>query len=118
MATPTYSEKRLPATLKYFQLRYPNKEYPILAFLYAVMAGGENQLYCDFTEEYAPQYLIGRFLDPEFAHLRTKLLKVLNDLDQRRKEHGSSMPTDAEWDVIGQVVTAELKRGTYPHFVW
>lgn len=101
--------------------QFPNKDFPVLAFLYAVVIGGEHETYCDHTVDYVKAYLIGAFNDPEFAGPRNKLIAVLANLDAQNPERRRDIrvvPNDHQWDIICQVLAAELKRGPVPNPVW
>ena len=118
---PPEPKQRL-AKFKHFNVRAPNPEFPLLAFLWAVVAGGEHALYCDFTDDYADAYLIGRINEPDFAVQKERLMVVLRDLNARRDPNDPPQivdePTPAQWDTICQVLAEELKRGHMPTPVW
>jgi hypothetical protein len=44
--------------LSCYKLRFANPDYPILSFVYAIYAGGENTLYCDHGEDFFNAYLV------------------------------------------------------------
>jgi hypothetical protein len=41
-----------------YKLRFTNPDYPVLSFVYAIYAGGENALYCDHGGDFYQAYLI------------------------------------------------------------
>jgi len=43
-------------SLANYRLQYVNDDFPILSLIYAVMAGGEHTLYCDYTEDFVKAY--------------------------------------------------------------
>jgi hypothetical protein len=40
-----------------YSLKYLSEDFPLLAFVYATLAGGEHTIYCDHTRGFAERYL-------------------------------------------------------------
>ena len=86
--------------LSEYKLRFINHQYPVLSLLYAVMAGGENALYCDYTNDFVKQYLFAdpdKPTDAEAAKARA-LGNALGGVFKKRDEMLLKPP--AEQDVI------------------
>jgi hypothetical protein len=119
-----------------YRLHYVNKDFPILSFVFGVLAGGEYTLYCDHTEDYAKAYLgydVKRALrlepgqDPETLQDRSfrinkerrdVLFSVLARLEADRPK--APFPTPEEWDRVMKVLGDELKSAgeLMPSPVW
>jgi hypothetical protein len=101
-----------------YTLRFINHQYPLLSMMYAMFAGGENALYCDYTSDFARQYL---FVDPS-APTPAEIAKanrigaVLANLDIRRQamrnlppeQQEVIQPNNADWDKILVILKEEL----------
>lgn len=49
-----------------YRLHYKNKDFPLLSFMYALLAGGEHALYCDYYKEFQDAYFEGS-LDKQYV---------------------------------------------------
>lgn len=107
----TQAEIQAVRPLSDYRLRFINPRYPVLSLLYAVMAGGENTLYCDYTDDFVAQYLAGA---P--AATTAALGKALGEVYAERQKM-RVLPPDSQdaivlssqnWDDVWAVLKAEL----------
>jgi hypothetical protein len=99
--------------LSSYKLNYVDPNFPILAFTYAVISGGEYTLYCDHPRAYIKEYwgydIETGEQDPAFrlpAERRTPVLEVLARLDRDRDQ--GPFPTREEWKVVMEQLGEEL----------
>jgi hypothetical protein len=78
LSAATLARLREVRPLSDYKLHFKNPQYPLLSLIYAVFAGGEHTLYCDFTPEFVGAYL-GESHRPETAAKVYKIIKVLDD---------------------------------------
>lgn len=83
-----------------YKTLYYNPDFPVLSFLYAIYAGGEHTLYCDFTEEYVARYLTGPNGKDAAA--------ILGELENHRFEEPPPKPTTDQWTQILAILFKEL----------
>lgn len=104
--------------LSEYKLRFINHQYPVLSLLYAVMAGGENALYCDYTGDFVAQYLFAnpdRPTDAEVA-TATALGEALKEVSAERLKMQNTVPASQKaivlssesWDAVWAVLKPEL----------
>jgi hypothetical protein len=96
--------------LRHYKLHFMNERYPILSFLYAVLAGGEHTLYCDHTEDYVKAYLTG-------PH-REEMRAILYRYEQFREKNPPIVPPAEDWDEILAVLKKELTDQGVPLPLW
>jgi hypothetical protein len=114
-------ELRQRRPLQKYTLRFVNPEYPILSFLYAVTAGGEYTLYCDYTEDYVKEYLgydvLTNRQDPGYRisdQQRAALFEVLARLDGDRYKDPPPYPNRDEWRKVMEQLLEELDEPKAP----
>jgi hypothetical protein len=100
--------------LSKYKLHYANPEFPVLSFLYAVLAGGEFTLYCDHTSDYLAKYLgyekdhkfsrAHRLPEANYAKLKTLFLRW----ESGRHKVPPAYVTPEEWKVVLEVLYDEL----------
>jgi len=96
--------------LSNYKLSYINPKFPVLSFLYAVYAGGENTLYCDFTDEYVKAYLTG-----PSGQL---VARVFAELEPDRFREPPPRPSPAQLQRIWEALYIELVQDGMPEPFW
>ena len=108
--------------LSVYKLHYQNPRYPLLAFIYAVYAGGEHALYCDYTRAYVEEYLKKSDRPQTMQEVGAILQRVARQRDIERekdpKDQQLIVCTPEEWDRIWAVLKAELLQDPPPLPMW
>ena len=98
-----------------YKTQYANKDFPLLSFIYAIMAGGEHTLYCDHTGEYVTKYL-GSAADEGYMQTFFKLMGPFEEMTENRAKIVHA--TDDDWDKILDLLKYEMKKTTGPEPKW
>jgi hypothetical protein len=122
MSQPTYPDGYdYERSLKDYRLHYKSQQYPLLAFTYAILAGGEGLLHFDYTKEYAATYL----LEPYGGNLEScpphvvKFYKQLEQLEMRTNRRTEYVGISGEeWDVFIECLAEELKHTPHTAQFW
>jgi hypothetical protein len=110
---PTYDPKQNPLSLEdrrrlhavrdlyNYKIHYNNPRFPLLSLAYAMYAGGEHTLYCDFTEDFIYEYLLKPLGVPR------------PDYDQKGSGVREKLPPHVRpvWDALGAIYVRS-KQGT------
>jgi hypothetical protein len=114
-----------PRTERYlsdYPLSFRSEKYPLLAFLYAIYAGGEHTIYCDFSEEFHEKYLEEPFTSkglpvPDYINrVYDHLEKVFEGATQGRTKtvHADAM----DWDLFLAALKVEMTYKDGPTPAW
>ena len=97
-----------------YSLKYLSDDFPLLAFVYATLAGGEHTIYCDHTAGFAQRYLT-KPLPPDLIAVLTKYLSW-------RGADPAKKPDDDDLRVLMNALFEELKQardaGHFPMPLW
>jgi hypothetical protein len=104
-----------------YRMHYQNPTFPLLSFMYAVLAGGEHTIYCDFTADFAKEYLFKPFggsYDKCPPHVR-QFVDQLVKLDVASKGRSVVVhATCADWEVFVKCLHLELTTNEGPTPAW
>lgn len=120
MALVTNNPPRTKRFIEDYRLQYINKDFPLLSFIYAVMAGGEAPLYCDYTEKFVNEYLYKHFPDPgkrpAYFNQFVELLAQYDKLTEDRKKQVTA--DDKDWTIFLDCLKQELLVQPRPEAFW
>lgn len=104
-----------------YPTHFQNSTFPLLSFMYAVLAGGEHTIYCDHTAEFMAEYL----LKPFGGTYHTAPTHVRRFIDQLAKLEAASQGRTvvshagpADWDVFLDCLKTELNYREGPQPAW
>jgi hypothetical protein len=102
-----------------YRLHYINEKFPLLSMLYAVVAGGEHTIYCDYTGPFVSAYF-GRsnaqYLQDFAARMALFELETQPDANGVRQLVVHAEPGD--WDEILRCLKVELTSVKLPDPAW
>ncbi|MDQ2642945.1 MAG: hypothetical protein M3020_03965 [Myxococcota bacterium] len=106
-----------------YPVRFCSEKYPLLAFLYAVYAGGENVIYCDHSEEYHEKYLEEPFTSkglPVPDYIKQVYDHLENVFDPATEKRTKTVHADAaDWDLFLAALKVEMTSKTQtPPLAW
>lgn len=120
---PTTEQSKKPdteRTLANYRLHYINQQFPLLSFIYAVMAGGEHTLYCDRTDEFVAAYFEGsddRSYVQEFFSIMGRFEALAHEgSNPERTKVVHATPDD--WDQILDLLKNEMRNSRGPAPIW
>jgi len=126
MPKPENHPPRMERYITDYRLQYVNPQYPLLSFMYAVLAGGEAALYCDHTGAFVKAYLTDHFPDADKrpAHIKRffSLLAEFDRLTEPDKVTGKrtrQVTAEAQdWTIFLECLKEELIAQPVPEAFW
>ena len=95
-----------------YPLRFRSEKYPLLAFLYAVYAGGENVIYCDYSDEYHEKYLEEPFTSKKLPvpdYIQRVYDHLENVFEPATENRDKTVHADAaDWDLFLAALKVEM----------
>lgn len=114
---PPRKERRLSD----YRMSYLSDEYPLLAFLYAIYAGGEHTIYCDYSVEYFNKYCVEPF-EKQGLPVPDYIRRVgarLGEFEAGTKGRTRIVHADAQdWDEFLSCLKLEMAAKTGPDPIW
>ena len=108
-------------SLANYRLRFINRDFPLLSFIYAVMSGGEHTIYCDYTADYVNAYFEGVKDKPyiqEFFKLLGEFEKMTDGGPPAAKRTKIVHALPADWDQILNLLKQEMSAVRGPEPKW